>query len=116
MRPSPNSSGHGESDSSQRSRAELAAERLEVALEAGELLTLGLDQLRRGLRDETLVRELPSARAISLRSRARSAPTSPFAPPPRSGLTTASKIRFSSPSSGTSTPLRRKVAAARCTS
>ena len=58
---------------------------------------------------------MPSARAISLRSRSRSASTSPFAFT-RSGLTTASKIRFSSPSSATSTPLRRNVTAARCTS
>ena len=33
----------------------------------------------------------------------------------RSGRTTASKIRFSSPSSSTRTPLRRKIAAASCT-
>src|SRR6476646_2142399 len=58
MRPSPNSSGHGESESSQRSRSGLADARIEVALEAGELLALGLDQLGRGLRDEALVREL----------------------------------------------------------
>ena len=42
---------------------------------------------------------IPSARAISLRSRSRSASSLPFACT-RSGLTTAEKIRCSSPSSG----------------
>ena len=58
---------------------------------------------------------IPSARAISFCSRARSAVDVAVRLARRSGLTTASKIRFSSPSSATRTPLRRNVAAASCT-
>ena len=58
---------------------------------------------------------MPSARAISLRNRSRSASTSPFARA-RSGRTTASKIRRSSSEpSPTRTPLRRNICAASCT-
>src|SRR5206468_678263 len=52
-----------------------------------------------------------SARSTSLRKRSISAAALPFAAT-RSGLTTASKIRCSSSSSRTRTPLRRKIAAA----
>ncbi len=111
MRSSPNSSGHGESPSSQRLAS--ALECLELTPVPLELLALGRHDLRRGIRDEPLVREHRlAARDLLLQ-------TLPFgvcAPPSfaatRSGLTTESKMRFSSPSSATSAPLLRKVAAA----
>ena len=80
-----------------------------------ELLALGLDDLGGRVRDERArSRASPRrARSPSAAARARrSTAPSVLRARRRSGLTTASKIRFSSPSSATSAPLRRKVAAA----
>src|SRR3982751_2431339 len=57
MRPSPNSSGQGVSDSSQPMFS--AAEGIELAPIAGELLALTLDDVRRRVPDEALVSEHP---------------------------------------------------------
>src|SRR5919108_5914320 len=58
MRSSPNSSGHGLSDSSQ-ARLRSAAERIELAAVAGELLALALDNVGRRVRDEAVVSKHP---------------------------------------------------------
>ena len=58
MRPSPNSSGHGLSDSSQ-TRWVSAAERIELAPVPLQLLALTLDHLGRGVGDEVVVPEHP---------------------------------------------------------
>src|SRR5205823_10290966 len=52
IRPRPNSSGQGESDSIQ-----LTAEGIELAAVAGELLALGLDDVGRRVLDEAFIRE-----------------------------------------------------------
>src|SRR4051812_4973865 len=56
MRPSPNSSGHGDRPSSQ-AISSAVAERLELAAVALELLALRLDDLRRRVLHEPLVPE-----------------------------------------------------------
>src|SRR4051794_22615379 len=57
MRSRPNSSGQGVRASSQAVAAALSTEGGEVALEAGELVALRLDDLGGRVRDEALVRE-----------------------------------------------------------
>ena len=61
------------------SATQSVADCIELAPVALELLALRLDHLGRRVRDEALVREHALARAISLRSRSRSASTLPFA-------------------------------------
>ena len=80
--------------------ARYSAERLELAPVALELLALGLDDLGRRVRDEALVREHRPRRGRSPCAAARARPRRRRSPARRSGFTTASKIRFSSPSSG----------------
>src|SRR5215207_10389041 len=58
MRSSPNSSGQGLSDSSHAIGCS-AAEGIELAAIAGELLALALDDLGRRIRDEAVVAEHP---------------------------------------------------------
>ena len=89
------SAGHGLSDATQS-----VAERIELAPVALELLALGLDDVAARVRDEALVREHLLARARSpSASRARSASTFAVRLARAPAVTTASKIRCSSPSS-----------------
>ena len=116
IRPSPNSSGHG-ARAARPSQAHVcsAAERIELAPVARELLALALDDLGRRVRDEALVREHPLRAGDLLAEPRRSRPPRlPFSGS-RSGRTTASKIRRSSPGSSTRTPLRLEISAASCT-
>ena len=74
-------------------------------------LALGLDHLGLRVRDELLVREHPLA-ALDLAAEALDLGGGVSVHLARSGRTTASKSRFSSPASSTTTPLRRNIAAA----
>ena len=93
----------------------LAAEGIELAAVALELLALGLDDLGRRVRDEPLVREHPLRRArppcAAARSRRRVAVD--LAAP--GGRRPRRCARSSSEPSSTWTPLRRKICAASCT-
>ena len=89
---------------------------IELAAVALELLALGLRRPRRGaFATKRSFASIPSARAISVAQPLALGLDVAVRPARAPGFTTASKIRFSSPSSGTSTPLRRKIAAASCT-
>src|SRR4051794_14525801 len=57
MRSSPNSSGQGESPATQSVAGRSETERVKLATVALELVALGLDDLRRRVGDEPLVRE-----------------------------------------------------------
>ena len=104
----------GESDSSHRSQS--TADCIELAPVALELVALFGDDIGRGVRDEALVREhLLGARDLAAQPLALRVDV---AVPPcgaRSGFTTASKIRSSSPSSCGTTPERRNTCAYSCT-
>ena len=109
MRPRPNSSGQGLSDSIQRVCH--AGEGIELSPVARELLALRLDHLGLRVRDELLVREHPlapldlaCAGARSRRLRSRSTSSAPGGR--RRRRSAARRPR------ATATPLRRKIAAA----
>ena len=107
-----------------RREPELVPDRLELVSPRSRRVhggTARASLARRPRPPRALARRSARSRASSRRARSpcavasRSASTSPFASD-RSGLTTASKMRFSSPFELRHTPLRRNITAASCTS